>query len=263
MKIIAIANQKGGVGKTTTTISIGKAMEMAGKKVLLVDLDPQANLTMCMGYEFPEEIPITLATMFKAQIVGRLSEVPEDYVLSANGMDFLPTSIELSELDYLLMTAMNREYILKRILERYKEAYDYVLIDCPPSLNLLFINALAVADEVLIPVMTQYLGVKGLELLINTILKAQANLNPSLSLAGIVGTMLDRRSNFQKGLIDEVENVYGKSIHIFESIIPLSVDVSREQAKGKTIFEVKNNTVAEAYRVLAEEVMQNDEARNG
>lgn len=257
MKIIAISNQKGGVGKTTTTMALGEAMAKAGKRVLLVDLDAQANLTMSMGYKTPDEIPITIATMFKAYIAGKIYEIPADYVLSANGVDFLPASIELSELDYLLMTAMNREYILKRILERYKERYDYIIIDCLPSLNLLAINALAAADEVMIPVQAQYLSAKGLDLLLQTVLKVQANLNPELKIAGIVITMLDGRAVFQKGLVEEITEAYGTAIHFFENTIPLSVKVSEAQAKGGAIIDMKRNRVAESYIRLAAEVMNN------
>lgn len=257
MKIIAISNQKGGVGKTTTTMALGEAMARAGKRVLLVDLDAQANLTMSMGYKTPDEIPITIATMFKAHIAGRMNEIPTNYVLSANGIDFLPASIELSELDYLLMTAMNREYILKRILDRYKEKYDYVIIDCLPSLNLLAVNALAAADEVIVPVQAQYLSAKGLDLLLQTVLKVQANLNPILKIAGIVITMLDGRAVFQKELVQEITEAYGTAIHFFESTIPLSVKVSEAQAKSNTIIDMKRNKVAQSYLRLAEEVMSN------
>ena len=257
MKVIAISNQKGGVGKTTTTMALGEAMARAGKKVLLVDLDAQANLTMSMGYKTPDEIPVTIATMLKAQIVGKLNEIPSDYVLSAKGVDFIPASIELSELDYLLMTAMNREYILKRILDRYKDKYDYVIIDCLPSLNLLAINALTAADEIIVPVQAQYLSAKGLDLLLQTVLKVQANLNPNLKIAGIVITMLDGRAVFQKELVEEITQAYGTAIHFFESTIPLSVKVSEAQAKANTIIDMKKNRVAESYVKLAEEVMEN------
>lgn len=256
MKIIAISNQKGGVGKTTTTISLGQAMAREGKKVLLVDLDSQANLTMSMGYKNPDELPVTIATMFKAQIVGKIEEIPSEYVLTANGVDFLPASIELSELDYLLMTAMNREYILKRILDRYKERYDYILIDCLPSLNLLAVNALVAADEVIIPVQAQYLSAKGLNLLLQTIMKVQCNLKPELLIAGIVITMMDGRAVFQKNLVQEITQAYGKEIRFFDSVIPLSVKVSEVQANGSTILDVKKNKVAESYKQLAGEVMQ-------
>ena len=257
MKIIAISNQKGGVGKTTTTMALGEAMVRAGKRVLLVDLDAQANLTMSMGYKTPDEIPITIATMFKAYIAGKLAEIPADYVLSVKGVDFLPASIELSELDYLLMTAMNREYILKKILSRYQERYDYVIIDCLPSLNLLAVNALAAADEIIIPVQAQYLSAKGLDLLLQTVLKVQANLNPGLKIGGIVITMLDGRAVFKKELVQEITEAYGTAIHFFTSTIPLSVKVSEAQANANEIIAMKRNKVADAYLNLAEEVMCN------
>ena len=175
-------------------------------------------------------------------------------LLTTNGRPELCITMEL---DYLLMTAMNREYILKRILDRYKEKYDYVIIDCLPSLNLLAVNALAAADEVIVPVQAQYLSAKGLDLLLQTVLKVQANLNPSLKIAGIVITMLDGRAVFQKELVQEITEAYGTAIHFFESTIPLSVKVSEAQAKSNTSIDMKRTKVAQSYLRLAEEVMSN------
>jgi len=253
-KIIAISNQKGGVGKTTTTISLGVALAKQGKKVLLVDLDPQANLTMSLGYHNPDELPESIATILKSEIAG----IQSDCILTKNGVDFIPSSIELSELENILINVMSRENVLKHFLSRYKEAYDYILIDCLPSLNILTVNALNASDEVIIPVQAQYLSAKGLELLLSTIKKVSLNLNSKLKIAGIVITMLDGRANFQKEVVNVIENSYGKHIKVFESKIPMSVKVSEVQSQGTDIFEVKNNKVARGYESLAREVIENE-----
>ena len=194
-KIIAVTNQKGGVGKTTTTANLGVGLAMKGKRVLLIDADAQGDLTICLGYQKPDTFEKTLTTILKKLIQDELEDPFEVVVHHEEGIDLVPCNIELSGMEVSLVNVMGREYILKQYLDQVKDRYDYILIDCSPSLGMVTINALTAADSVLIPVEAEYLPAKGLEQLIRTIRKTRNIINPKLEIEGILMTMVDERTN--------------------------------------------------------------------
>jgi len=258
-KIISIINQKGGVGKTTTCINLAVSLVKLGKRVLAVDLDSQANLTMGFGYAEPDEIAVDLSDLLFTEIAKRRGQKTEalnkdDCILTAHGVDFIPSSLDLAALEMDLMNATSRETVLKSVLEQYKADYDYILIDCLPSLGIFVKNALTTSDEIIIPVQAQYFGAKGVESLLQNVVSVQTYLNSNLKILGILLTMLDGRSSFQKEVGEIVNEDYAEYT-IFKTIVPLSVEVSKKQSRGLPIVEVKNNRVSEAYNNLAAEVL--------
>jgi chromosome partitioning protein len=258
-EIISIANQKGGVGKTTTTLSLGVALAKQGKKVLLIDADPQGNLTTCLGYEKQEEIPITLAYLMQAEISDMDININDAIIHNKENVDLIPSDIDLSALELSLNNAMSREFILKNVLSNVKEKYDYVLIDCMPSLGLIPINCLATSDEIIIPVQSQYLAAKGMTYLFDTIRKVNKTINPDLRVKGILLTLVDKRTNLAKDIRSELDNTYGKYVKIYDTEIPLAIKTAEASIQGKSIFEYdKNNSVAKAYEKFAEEVLHDE-----
>jgi len=256
--IIAVANQKGGTGKSTTAHNLGANLARQGKKVLVVDLDSQGNLTMCLGYNQPDDLPCTMAHLFKSLIDETFSYQKEDYILHAEGCDLIPSSIQLSGIEPSLANAMSRENLLKRLLSPIKDEYQYILLDCPPSLGLLTINALAAATSVLVPVQAHYLSAKGLELLIGTIAKVKRNINPALDFNGILITMYDGRLRFSKSILNELREAYGQHIRIYDTMIPQSVKAVENTAEGKSLFAYDNKCkVSLAYEAFAREVLAN------
>jgi chromosome partitioning protein len=255
--VIAIANQKGGVGKTTTTANLGIGLAHGGKKVLLIDDDPQGSLTECLGYQQPDQLDVTLATIME-KVMGEIPISPQEGILHhAEGVDLMPANIELSGMEVSLVNAMSRETILRQYIEGVKQNYDCILIDCMPSLGMLTINALAAADSVLIPVQAEFLPAKGLVQLLRTIAKVQKQINPHLKIDGILPTMVDIHTNFSKDIISLLNSTYGEKLKIFENYIPRSVRAAEISAEGKSIYaHDPGGKVAQAYESLTQEVMR-------
>lgn len=256
-KIIAVVNQKGGTGKTTTTENIGIGLVNEGKKVLLIDMDPQGSLTISLGYPRPDEMYPTLSDVLEKVIQENLENPKEGIINQREGVDLMPGNIELSGLEVSLVNIMRREAVLKNYLNTLKKDYDYILLDCMSSLGMITVNALVAADSVLIPVQAQYLSAKGLEQLLQTINKVRRQINPKLKIDGIVLTMVDKRTNYAKEISALVRNVYGGNIKVFKTDIPHSVRAAEISAEGKSIFEHDpKGKVAEAYRELTKEVIE-------
>ena len=183
-KVIALTNQKGGVGKTTTAVNLGVGLAQQGKKVLLIDADAQANLTMALGYNRPDDLPFTLSTVMQDIIDDKTVDVSQGIIHHKEGVDLIPSNIELSGLEVRLINALSRESVLKTYVNEVKRDYDFVLIDCMPSLGMITINSLAAADSVVIPTQPHYLSAKGLELLLRTVSKVRRQINPRLRIDG-------------------------------------------------------------------------------
>ena len=258
-RIIAIANQKGGVGKTTTCVNLGIGLARAGKKVLLVEADAQGSMAVSLGIQEPDELDVTLVNIMEKVINDEDVEPGEGMIHHEEGIDFIPANIELAGLETSLVNVMSREQVLRLYLDGVKADYDYILIDCMPSLGMITINALVAADSVLIPVEAAYLPVKGLQQLIKTIGKVHRRLNPRLSFMGILLTKVDRRTNFARDISEQICDVYGNNIHIFENCIPMSVRAAETTAEGKSIYlHDPKGIVAEGYRHLTGEVLADE-----
>ena len=260
--VLAVSNQKGGTGKTTTCENLGIGLAQEGKKVLLVDTDPQASLTVALGYPRPDELPFTLSDAMEKIMTEQPIAPGEGLLHHPEGVDLMPANIMLSGLEVSLVNAMNREKILKQYLDTVRREYDFILLDCMPSLGMLTVNALAAADQVLIPVQAQYLSAKGLEQLLQTINKVRRQINPKLKIEGILLTMVDSRTNYAKEISALIREAYGSNIKVFSTDIPRSVRAAEISAEGRSIFQHDpKGKVAEAYRVLTKEVLSDAEKR--
>lgn len=255
-EVIAVANQKGGVGKTTTTFNLGVAFAKRGKKVLLIDVDPQGNLATIMGWQNPADIPNTLSTLMDESISENTIEAGKAILHHDEGVDLIPSNLELASMDLRLINVMSREKVLTSVIDTIKDKYDYILIDCSPSLNMININALACSNKVLIPVDSQYLATKGMNTLMQSILKVRKHINSELQVGGIVLTMYDKRTKMSKEMVNDIENTYGNVFQVFDTKIPRTVKIAEASRYGESIFKFdKNNHAADAYNHLAVEVL--------
>ena len=241
---------------------MGVSLAAEGKKVLLVDAEPQGSLTISMGWQQPDELPTTLSTLMQKAMNDQPIQPGEGILYHAEGVDLIPANIELAGLEVALVNSMNREKMLKQVLDGAKREYDYILLDCMPSLGMLTINALAAADTTLIPVQAQYLSAKGLEQLLQTVGKVRRQINPKLKIEGILLTMTDSRTNYGKQIDTLIRQAYGSKIKVFSQTIPRSVRAAETSAAGKSIFQHDpKGKVAEAYQSLAREVLADAEKR--
>jgi len=249
-RVIAVTNQKGGVGKTTTNINLSTCLAQAGKKVLVADMDPQGNTTSGFGVD-----KHTLKKSVYTLLVGE--SYIEDVALKINGIDnlwLLPSNIDLAGAEIEMLDMKQREFRLREVFNHAKYLYDYILIDCPPSLNILTLNALCAADTVLVPIQCEYYALEGLTQLMHTINLVHAKLNPRLALEGVVFTMYDSRTNLSAQVVDEVKSHLSE--HTYKTIIPRNVRVSEAPSHGLPItLYAPTSKGAEAYEQLAQEVI--------
>ena len=260
--VIAVVNQKGGTAKTTTCENLGVGLALEGKKVLCIDMDPQASLTIALGWQRPDDLNTTVATIMSKIMNDQELQPREGILHHQEGVDLLPSSIELSGLEVSLVNAMSRESILKQYVDTVKKDYDFILLDCAPSLGMLTVNALAAAEQTLIPVQANYLSAKGLEQLLNTINKVKRQINPKLKIEGILLTMVDARTNYAKEISNLIREAYGGKIKVYKTDIPRSIRAAEISAEGKSIYEHDpKGKVADAYKVLTKEVLHNAEKR--
>ena len=260
-KVIAIANQKGGVGKTTTTFNLGVALKNQGKRVLVVDADPQGDLTTYMGYN-ESELKTTLAQLMESVIYDSQLDTKQAILNNAEGIDLIPSDLDLSATEAMLVNAMSREVTLRTILNNVKKDYDYVLIDCMPSLGMLTINALSCSDKVVIPVQDHFLAAKGMGHLLKTVSRVRRTINPNLEVGGILLTLVNKRTNLSKETIQDLKETYGRAIKLYDTQIPLAVKTAESTSRGKSIFKYdKNSKVATAYEDFAKEVLEDDRQR--
>ena len=256
-KVIAITNQKCCFGKTTTTVNLGVGLSMYhDKKVLLIDADPQSSLTASLlKGQNPDQLEMTLTTVMEATIEDRPIDEFSGILHHDEGVDLLPSNIELSGMETGLFNIMSREYVLRNYIDSVRKNYDYILIDCMPSLGMMTINALVAADSVIIPSQPSFLSTKGLNLLLHSINKIKRGINPSLKIDGILFTMVNNRTNNAKDIIGAMRDTVGQNIRVFDTEIPHSVRAAECSVTGESIFtHDKGGKVAAAYEALTKEV---------
>ena len=260
--VMAVVNQKGGTGKTTTCENLGIGLAREGKRVLLIDTDPQGSLTIALGHSRPDDLPVPLTDLMAKVMQDQPLSPKEGILQHEEGVELVPANITLSGLEVSLVNAMSRETVLKQYLETVKDRYDFILLDCMPSLGMLTVNALAASDQVLIPVQANYLSAKGLEQLLQTVNKVKRQINPKLRIEGILLTMVDYRTNFAKEISTLIRDTYGGRLKVYDADIPRSVRAAEISAEGVSIFKHDpGGKVAEAYQSLTKEVMVNAEKR--
>ncbi len=258
-KTIAICNQKGGVGKTTTAVNLGIGLARHGRRVLLIDADPQSDLTRCLGVN-GDLVDNSLGKLMHQITVNQIPDVRGAIIHNDEGVDFIPSNLDLSSMETQLVNAMSREKVLDNLLKEVRKDYDYVIIDCMPSLGMLTVNALTAADSVLIPVQAQYLPAKGMTQLMRSINLVQMHTNDKLKIEGIALTLVDNRTNLARGIIGAIRTNYGARIRIFDSEIPIAVKTAEAAGQGKSIYAYDpEGKTARAYDDLTKEVIRNEE----
>ncbi len=258
-KVIAICNQKGGVGKTATSVCLGVTLANQGKKVLLIDFDPQGNLTKGFGYRDKTSYPYSLKDVLLNEVYEKEVDFHEYILHTEEAVDIIPSNIDLSGTDLQLASVISRETLFKRFLEKPKEHYDYIIIDGNPALNLFTINSLTAADSVIIPVQAEPYATDGLSDLLHTIATAKKQLNPNLKIDGILLTLTDARTNLSKHIVNEIRNLYGDSINVFKTVIPRSVKAAEATLSGQSPIKYAPQAEAsKAYEKLTKEVLELD-----
>lgn len=256
-KVIAICNQKGGVAKTTTAISLGAALVANGKKVLLVDFDSQANLTKGLGLR--QSLPQNVATLIYSEINDNEYNTADAIIKTEEGIDVLPASISLAALEISVAMAMQREYLLKRVLSGVKDNYDYIIIDTLPSLGMFYINVLAAADEVLIPLIPSFYEIEAVKQLVESIKRVAkpGGVNPDLKIEGIIKTISEGNLNIEKDAVAALKSMCGEDIKIFDTNTPKNVKVKEAAAVGESIIKyAPESKAALAYKMLCNEIFK-------
>ena len=254
-KVIAVANQKGGVGKSTTVYCLGAGLAMQGKKVLLLDVDPQGDLTKMLGLRKPNDLPLTLGNAMNDIVAGVSGGDHPEICHHHEGFDFVPGNRTLSAVEVGLVNVMSRETVLRQYVDQIKQDYDYVLLDCRPSLGMLVINALSASDYVLIPVQAEYFAAENMTELVNTVQSIKRQINPKLKIGGVFMTMANE-TNFRKDIVASVKAAYGKRLPIMQTVIPATVRLAEISIADHSIFKHEpKGRAAEAYRTLVKEVM--------
>ena len=251
-KTISVCNQKGGVGKTTTTVNLGVGLAMQGKKVLLIDADPQGDLTTCLGWQDTDGLGITLATKLTDVINETMTDPMVGILHHEEGVDLVPANLELSAMEFNLVNAMSRETTLKNYLSQVKNRYDYVIIDCMPSLGMVTLNALSAADSVIIPVQAQYLPAKGMTQLVQTISKVKKYINPDIKIDGMLLTLVDSRTNLAKSTVEALRANFGNQIRMYRTQIPIAVKAAETSSKGKSIYAYEPNSTIRMRKLFNE-----------
>jgi len=255
-RIIAVSNLKGGVGKTMTCASVGFGLATRGKRVLCVDLDPQHSLTVSFGIAEPNKLTSTVASVLNAIIGDMEYDKTAGIIRHSEGADLLPANSTLAGMELALVQIIGRETILRQYLDGVRSDYDFIVLDCSPSMDLLTVNALAAADSVIIPVVPKFLDAKGMELLLRSIAGLRRQINPALTIEGILLTMVDKRAKLTRDMTELIETAYGGNITIFKEYIPHSVRAAECSAQGVSIFKHDpNGKVAAAYQSLIGEVL--------